>query len=202
MRHAPSIKGTVLVDLVEDVRKLLPSGDREAAARLTEQDRATVEQDVSQASWYPVGFYARLMELLRDVHGDGRNEYVIDRGRVRGRKLMEAGVYQQMEYVGRLQAAKAITPEERFAAYGRDLRLLVTLSRSILNFTTWSVRADPDVDACHIIEVSDAEEFPDILGYSTEGFIDAMASIPGHSGLWKYARLSRSLAAFRMTRSR
>ena len=202
MSHAPSIKGTVLVDLVEDVRKLLASGDRRAAARLTEQDRASVEQDISQASWYRVDFYARLMELLRDVHGDGRNEYVIDRGRARGRKLMEAGVYQQMEYVGRLQATKAATPEERFAAYGRDLRLLVTLSRSILNFTTWSVRADPDVSARHLIEVSEAEAFPDILGYSTEGFIDAMASVPGHSGLWKYARLGPSRAVFRMTRSR
>lgn len=202
MSHAPSIKGSVLVDLVEDVRKLLGSGDREAAAHLTEQDCATIEQDISQASWYSVDFYARLMELLRNAHGDGRNEYVIDRGRARGRKLMEAGVYQQMEYVGRLQATKAITSEERFAAYGRDLRLLVTLSRSILNFTTWSVEADPDVNARHIIEVSDAEEFPDILGCSTEGFIDAMASVPGQSGLWKYERFNRSLAVFRMTRSR
>jgi len=202
MSDTPSIKGTVLIDLVEDVRKLLGSGDREAAARLTERDRSTIEQGIAQASWYSVHFYARLMELLRDHCGDGRNEYVVARGRARGRALMETGVYQQMEYVGRLQAQRAGTAEERMTAYGRDLRLLVTLSRSILNFTTWSVAIDPDFDDRHRIEVSDAEEFPDILGYSTEGFIDAMASVPGHSGLWEYARIDRRLAAFRMTRGR
>lgn len=200
MAKTPSIKGTVLVDLAEDVRKLIESGDQEVDGGLTEDDRRTIEQGISQFSWYDVDFYARMMQLLRDVHGDGSNEYVIDRGRMRGRKLMEAGLYQQMEYLGRLQVSNAYTPQERFQAYGRDLRLLVTLSRSILDFTTWSVGPDPDAGDRHRIEVSDAERFPDILGYSTEGFIDAMSSVPGHKALWKYERVDRDRVVFRMTR--
>ena len=116
MSDTPSIKGTVLSDLVEDVRALLEAGDPDAEASLTPEDLQIMEKGIAQAAWYDVRFYERLMTLMRDVRGHGRNEYVIDRGRERGRKLMEAGLYQQMEYVGRLQVTSAATMEERLAA--------------------------------------------------------------------------------------
>lgn len=204
MSQTPSIKGSVLLDLAEDVAKILEApgpGRRAVEAHLSEDDRDLIAEGLSPAAWYDVRFYARMMELVRDVHGDGRDQYVVDRGRERGRKLMEAGLYQQMEYVGRLQVGSAQTPGERLAAYGRDLRLLVTLSRSILNFTTWNVQVDPDSGDRQRIDVGEAGPFPDILGLSTEGFIDAMASHRGDKGLWKYERLGRDLVVFRMTRS-
>jgi hypothetical protein len=204
MSPVPSIKGTVLLDLAEDVSKILEgpgSGRRAVEAHLTAEDRERIAEGLSPAAWYDVDFYARMMELVRDVRGDGRDQYVVDRGRARGRKLMEAGLYQQMEYVGRLQVSSAQTPEDRLSAYGRDLRLLVTLSRSILNFTTWNVQIDPDSGDRHRIDVGEAGAFPDILGLSTEGFIDAMASQRGDTGLWRYERLGRDLVVFRMTRS-
>jgi len=200
MTEAPSIKGSVLVDLVDDVRALVEAGDPEASASLTAEDCQTLEKGISQASWYDIGFYARMMKLMRDVHGRGSNEYVVDRGRNRGRKLIDAGLYQQLEYVGRLQVVSVGTLEKRLAAHARDLRLLATLSRSILSFTTWSVGVDPESGDRHLIEVCEAEAFPDILGYSTEGFIDAMANIRGQSGLWKYERRTPSDVVFRMTR--
>ena len=88
----------------------------------------------------------------------------------------------------------------RFEAYGRDLKLLVTLSQSLLNFSTWTVVPDPDHGDRYRIEVRDAADFPDVLGWSTEGLIDAMAEVHGMSGLWRWKRISPDFVVLRMVR--
>jgi hypothetical protein len=91
--------------------------------------------------------------------------------------------------------------ESRFAAYGRDLRLFVTLSGSLLNFARWSVARDPDHDDRYRIEVRDAAAFPDVLGWGCEGVIDAMATFQGLAGLWRWERVEPDFIVFRMLRS-
>ena len=203
MAQKPCIKGTAIADLVEDTRKLLNDGkisQREIEARLTAEDLALLEEPVVESRWYDVHSYRRLTELLRDVEGEGRDEYVRGRGRARGQRLIEGGLYQQMEYLGRSRLKSSMDAKARFEAYGKDLRLLVTLSQSLLNFSTWKVVPDPDHGDRYRIELRDAEDFPDVLGWASEGLIDAMASAQGKSGLWHWERVAPDFVVFRMRR--
>lgn len=204
MTDVPSVKGSVIAEVVDDLRKLRARGDitqSQIEAHLDPDQRHLVEQSLRPTEWYPVDFYRRCVELLRAVVGHGRDEYVRERGFNRGNKLMEAGLYQQMEYANRAQVQKHSDPQARFEAYGRDLRLFVTLSGSLLNFSKWSVDVDPDHADRYQITVKEAADYPHILGIATEGMIDAMACQHGLANLWKFERVSNDTLAFRMTRS-
>ena len=203
MAQKPCIKGTAITSLVEDMRKLLSDGkisQRDIESRLTAEDLALLEETVTTSSWYDIHSYRRLTELLRDIEGEGRDEYVRERGRARGQKLIEGGLYQQMEYLGRSRVRRAMDPKARFEAYGKDLKLLVTLSQSLLNFSTWTVVPDPDHGDRYRIEVRDAADFPDVLGWASEGVIDAMAEVHGLSGLWRWERIAPDFVVYRMLR--
>ena len=204
MAEIPSVKGIVLAEPVERTRKLLEEGQlsrRELEARLRPEDLIPFEETVNDFKWYEVEFYVRVAALLRDLAGEGRDEYLHEIGFVVGKKLIDGGLYQQMEYLGRAQVTGAVDAQARFAAYGRDLKLFVTLSGSILNFSSWSVTQDPDHDDRYRIEVRDAAAFPDLLGWGSEGLIDAMATSQGLAGLWHYERLAPDFVVFRMGRA-
>ncbi len=204
MAQKPCIKGTVIANLVEDTRKLLSDGrisQHEIEARLTAQDLAFLEEPAAPSQWYDIHSYRRFTELLRDVEGEGSDEYVRERGRARGEQLIEAGLYQQLEYLGRSQVKRAMDPKARFEAYGRDLRLFASLSQSLINFSTWTVVPDPDHGDRYRVEVRDAADFPDVLGWASQGFIDAMAEVHGLSGLWSWERVAPDFIVFRMLRA-
>lgn len=203
MAEKPSVKGSVVAETIENARKLLEEGRLsrdELEARLRPEDLALFEQPTNVSKWYDLGFYERLAELLHDVEGELREEYFRRKGYARGQRLIEAGLYQQMEYVGRSQVARQLDPKARFEAYGRDLKLFVTLSGAILNFSRWSVARDPDHDDRYRIEVRDAAAFPDFLGWGSEGLINAMASAHGLPEIWRYERLAPDFVVFRMLR--
>ena len=83
MPTVPSIKGSVFVRAVEDILKLVSAGTLsrgELERRLPPTDVALVNQPVIPSSWYDVQAYGRLLELLKEVEGEGRNEYLRERG--------------------------------------------------------------------------------------------------------------------------
>jgi len=106
-----------------------------------------------------------------------------------------------MEYLSRTQVAMATNAKERFLAYGRDLRLLTTLSVSLLNFSRWDVRPDPDWSDRYRIEISEATDYPEVLAWQTDGLINRMATQHGEASLWSWERVRPDLIVFRMTRS-
>jgi len=202
MSDTASIKGSTLIQLIEDLNKLREDGrltDDELERRLPEEDRQLFRLSISPSGWYPVAAHARILELCRDVLGDGSNEFLVLRGRAHGQRLMDAGLYQQMEYASRAQVLTA-EPDARFRAFGRDLKLMVTLSQSILNFSSWKSEPDPEHPLRYRIEVTDAADFPDALVYSTEGLIDSIATQIGHAGMWSWRRVAPDHIRFFMTR--
>lgn len=204
MAEVPSLKGSLLTELAEDLGKLIADGGISrslAERRLTPRDRELLGAPIVISAWYDVRFYTRCAELLRDTVGAGRNQHLLERGFAKGRRLMEAGLYQQMEYVKRIGVQRASSPEGRCAAYGRDLRLMVSLSRSLLNFTRWTVSADPKHADRHLIIVDEAEAYPETLAWGTQGLIESMASIHGHEDLWRHRRTAPDRVEFYMTRS-
>lgn len=203
MTTVPSMKGSLTNELAEDLRKLIADGTvsrGEVERRLTPADLEILDSEIVVSQWYDVWFYSRCAELLRDVLGGGRDEYLFQRGLDKGKKLIEAGLYQQMEYARRTQVQNEMDPAARFRAYGRDLRLFVSLSKSLLNFTSWSTTVDPQHDDRYLIRVDDASEYPDALAWATEGLIESMAASHGMESMWRHHRVGDRIE-FRMTRS-
>ena len=199
-----AIKGSAFSKVVEDVAKLLArqalSGP-EAARRLAPEDFALLDKGVVISSWYDIRSYVRLSELLLEVEGHGNHEYLRERGRRTAQRLLEQGLYAQLEYLQRTEASKVEAESARFAAFGRDLRLLTTLSASMFNFSKWAARTDPDHERRYLIEVSDARDFPEVLCWTSDGFVNQMATQHREGGdLWSWERARTDCIVFRMTR--
>jgi hypothetical protein len=176
---AVSIKGTALSTLVEDVKRLVDKGHisrEELEVRLEASDLALLEAKIEPASWYDIDAYRRMMELLRDVEGAGDSDYWFRRGARSAVHLIELGFYQQMEYLKRVEVSSTRDPEERLRAWGRDLRLLVTLSGSIINFGEWRAVLDPDQADRYHIEVCGVTDVPEPFWHAAEGFLCEMMS--------------------------
>jgi hypothetical protein len=203
MSKLPSIKGSVYANAHEDVNKLLADGvlTREEATRWLEpSDFDALAGAVNVASWYDVRSYDRLSRLLCDVEGNGEAEYLREKGRRTARRLIEMGLYSQMEYLQRTQVVRYDDPVERFEAFGRDLRRLNTLSASILSFTKWNAVPDPEVPGRYRIEVSEAADMPESLAWRTDGFVNEMAAVHASRDLWAWRRERPDLIVYRMTR--
>jgi hypothetical protein len=199
----PSIKGSVFANVVEDVKKLMANGvvkKAELARWLREDDILLLGQTIGTASWYDIRCYTRMNELLRDVEGHGSNDYLRERGRETARRLVEAGFYAQMEFLSRTEVGRATGARARFEAFGRDLRKLCTLSSSILNFSRWIPKPEPGREGFYRIEVSEAKDFPEVLAWRSDGFVNEMAAKHGSGDLWSWERVSHHLIVFRMLR--
>jgi len=204
MPALPSIKGSLFSGIAESVLKLVSSGQisrDELGRRLEPGDLEILDQVVQLTQWYDIRLYERLVVLLRDVEGGGHNEYLRQRGAAAAERLLKAGLYQQMEYLSRTQAGKVTDPKERFLAFGRDLRLLTTLSASLLNFSRWQVQPDPEWPDRYRIEISEATAYPEVLAWQTDGLMNRMATQHGKPNLWSWERVRPDLIVFRMTRS-
>ena len=203
MAAVPSVKGSLIAASVEDLNKLVKAGtlsEAELERRLEPGDLEVLSRGVSMMGWYDIRIHARMLELLKDVEGDGSDDYLRRRGAQSAERLLDAGLYQQLEYLNRTQLANTADSLDRFLAFGRDLRLLTTLSGSIYNFTRWESQIDPEIPNRYKIRVSDSKAFPDMMGCAAEGFINRMAKQHGQADLWRWQRAAPDLIVFCMIR--
>jgi hypothetical protein len=203
MPTLPSIKGSVFAAAVEDLQKLLASKklkQEELSRWLKAKDLSYLQSPIQPFEWYDIRSYARIGECLRDVEGNGSNEYLKRRGAKNARRLLDAGLYSQLEYTKAASFVRENDKKARSEAFGRDLRRLATLNASILNFGRNEVKADPEHPLRWIIETSQAKEYPEALCWSTEGFINEMARQHQTPDLWTWKRPEPDLIVWRMTR--
>jgi hypothetical protein len=203
----PSIKGSSIQSLVEDLAKLRDNGrlpPELLEERLSPEDREMLDRPVNVAVWYDIHSYRRMAELICEVEGR-REDLLRERGAAAARRLAAAGLYQQMESVTRMHEYLELDDEARFKAYGQGLKLIATLSGSILNFATFEVVVDPDHPDRYCMEVHNFEEIPDVLAHTSEGFINAMAEAgavgtPNAGPAWSLER-GPGYMRFRMNRA-
>jgi hypothetical protein len=203
MAPVPSIKGSVFAGVVEDVAKALQGeglSRSEASRWLEPGDLELLEQPIAVAGWYDIRSYDRMNALLLDLVGDGSHEFLREQGRNTARRLLEAGLYGQLEYLHRAQVSRHTEQRARFEAFGRDLRLLTSLSASILNFSRWSSRPDPQNEYRCLIDVTDCAAMPESLCWRSDGFINGMASVHGSADLWSWTRPAPDHVVFHMVR--
>ena len=204
MSTLPSIKGSVFAGHFEVLSKLVECGEisREALEdHLPPKDLALFDTPILVTAWYDIRSYTRILELLRDVAGEGSNDYLVERGAASAERLLYSGLYAQFEYLKRTQMQAASTARDRYLAFGRDLRLLATFSGSILNFSRWKSKPDPEEAGRYVIEVSEARHMPDVLCWRSDGLINEMATQHGEPDLWRWERVKDDLVVFRMVRS-
>lgn len=212
MASAPSIKGLIFARAMEDLQKLVAEGavSRETlAARLEPEDielfdrsvyLETLDRSMWTAAWYDVRMYGRILEALKDHAGDGSNDYLLQRGAESAQAMLDQGLYQQLQYLDRTRVASASGSEERFRAFGHDLRLLTSLHSVILNFGVQTVEPDPDHERRYRLRVTGAEPAPDALCWTTTGFMNRMARQHDAPDLWRFERPERDIVLYRMTR--
>jgi hypothetical protein len=203
MPTVPSIKGSVFGVLVEDINKLVATKrlKREELSRwLNPKDLQYLEAAVQPFEWYDIRSYGRMSELLRDVEGGGSNEYLRKRGARNAKRLLEAGLYQQLEYTHRTLFARESEKNLRFEAFGRDLGRLTTISASILNFGRTTHKPDPDRKMRWLIEITQAKEYPEALVWASDGFTNEMARQHNTPDLWAWERPEPERIVWHMTR--
>lgn len=203
METVPSIKGGVFSLAVEDLAKLVSAGtisEEDLARYLEPRDIDYLDQEIRITAWYPIGAYERILKALKDFEGEGSNEYLQRRGARSAENLLQKGLYEQLHYLKRTQLEQENDPRDRFLAFGRDLRLLTTLSASILNFSSWKSKADPDLRDRYVIEITEAIDFPEVLCWTSDGFVNQMATRHGEPHLWVWEREAPDFIVFRMVR--
>lgn len=203
MASIPSIKGSIVASHAEVLRKHIETmgvDDRFLRERFEPGEIDLLCGPIEATRWYSIETYRRMMEFLRDHVGDGDDRFLIDAGRRSAENLIRAGIHQQFEYLRRTQHKERVDARERFEAFGRDLRLLTTITGSILNFADSGVVVDPDTPTRWMIKHESAAAYPEILCWTSQGFCNRMAEEHGDPDLWYWERPRRDVVVFRMNR--
>ena len=176
----PCIKGSVFSSIVEDVERLVREGRvsrEELEAKLGEEALSHLDESIQPALWYPIESYRLLSELLTEVEGGGRMQYMFERGERSAQRLLDAGLYEQLRY-----ASKEIARDTHLQVQSAG-RLIVTIAPAMFNFTRWSFHVDPETPKRFTIQVDDAEDLPEVLRYSAAGFCHVVAETACNANL-------------------
>jgi hypothetical protein len=161
----PSVKGTIFRTVVDELNGYLSDGviqRDELAARCKPDDLDYLDREIAIASWYPIETYGRYLRFLCDRFGGGRREYLMEGGRQSAQRVVEMGVYGQLD-----------DRTERWAS--RVGRVLVTLGGSFYNFGTWLWESFEN-DEGFRIEVQDVTAMPEEAAVRAHGFVEHLTS--------------------------
>jgi hypothetical protein len=168
--HAPSIKGAAFQAVPADVDRLLEEGALSASeleARLTPDDIRILREEVTPGSWYPIGTYERLLDLLVEMEGGSQPEmYLLKRGVDAAKRIFAMGIYSHLEAAHR---AVDRAPKNWCAQVGR---IMMTLSNSMFSFSHREFVDHGDSKRLFSIYVSDAEFLPEATRILLQGFIE------------------------------
>jgi hypothetical protein len=170
MPAEPSIKGAAIAKLIEDVQVCLSRSEADRGrleAKLSPETVRMLEGKVEIGKWYPVGMYNELTELIWQEEGEGRADYLRQRGEKMMKRLMEAGLYQQLQFIERVEGGlqEKITPDD----IQRTCRLIGSVTGAIRNFGKDTWVWDPDNPGCIIHHLRDAFHFSEMLRLVSEG---------------------------------
>jgi hypothetical protein len=105
--------------------------------------------------------------------------------------MFDAGLYQQLDYAGRVSRAKS---RDELA---RQAKLISTVTSALYSFLQTSVRIAPDGVSLEIV-YANAAAFREALRYSTEGFMNRVNERQGSSRRWTSERTRPDEIVFRM----
>lgn len=161
--QGPSIKGLALESVaaaVQNLRAQKRVSETFLEKRLAPDEIAMLDEPIVPSLWYPVGLYGRLLEILRDVEGDGRNEYLVERGAMAAERLSQVGAYRHV-----LQSLEK---------WGESSgRAMIQLASAFYNFTHWELQHEESSER-YVLKVTEAMDFPDAARFTAQGFAQAI----------------------------
>jgi len=170
MSEGPSIKGVLLTKLVDDVRELLERNENDRdrlSAPLSAGNLELLEGKVEISRWYPIEQYTELTELIWAEEGGWRVEYLHRRGENAMKRLMEGGLYQQIDYLSRQDEGLRALPSRSEVL--RSCRLVGSITGALLNFGTNTWDWDPENPDIMLHQVREATHYPEVLRRLQEG---------------------------------
>jgi hypothetical protein len=159
----PSIKGAALQSVTEDVHRLRNAGrlsESLLAAHLKPEDLHALDEITVPGLWYPIATYGRLLDLLCEVEGRGRPEYLVDRGARAAERLMAAGAWRHV-----------LSSADRWG--DRAGEAMIQVAKGFYNFTEWVLEHHAQTDR-YTLSVKGAGDFPDAARYAAQGFVQVL----------------------------
>jgi len=205
----PSIKGTIFGAVAEEIQALRESGrisEDELGAALESADIALLERKTLPASWYPMSTYARYLDLLCRIEGRGAPAYYETRGHMSARRLMEAGMYAQLDLLDSIasqtSASDSAAEQAALRAYRKQLTIVISLAGSIYNVGQWKVVDDPEHPGRVSIEIRDAGAYSEGMVRAIVGFLDECAHAVSEKigKLYEFERPEHDRVVIRMRR--
>ena len=200
----PQTKGMLLVSVVADVVRLVNEGritreDLESA--LSPEVRKLVDTGVSPVSWYECDVYPQLARLLMLVDGRGLGdlEYIRARGQRAGERLIESGLYQQLDYMKRAVENRKGGRVDR-EDFQRSMRLVVSMQAALMNGGRWGVEPDPDHPDRFMIAIDGVEGLSEESAVATWGILTGITIRSGSGFQWVYERPAPGRILYRMDR--
>ncbi len=193
LSKVPSIKATGFQSAGDDLCKLVETGvipRAELEAKLEPGDLRYLDKQLAASMWVPIDTYRRVVELLVEYEAPGSAEaYLHERGMRAGERLHKAGLYRQFEASTEVWG-------------NRVGSIATTMSAVIYNFTRWTFEMAGDERSFRII-VDDAEHFPEISRFTTQGFIEYTSrAVSGNFDRVKSERVKPGRIVFTGTRAK
>ncbi|HVP27530.1 MAG TPA: hypothetical protein VMW35_00040 [Myxococcota bacterium] len=201
---APKIKGILLVAPVADITRLVQEGRitrDDLETELGAEARKVVTDGVSIVSWYAVGIYRDIARLLMKFDGKGHHDlaYMRRRGERAGQRLVESGLYQQLDFLKRRTGERR---EERLSheVFEQTVRMVVSMQAALIQGVAWTVTQDPEHRDRIQIELADADGMPEECAQAACGIVTGITKHGGADFAWRYERPSIGRIVFRMDR--
>jgi hypothetical protein len=163
----PAAKGIIVGGVVVNLNRFRNAGlisAEELEARLSAEAQQLLDTKIDPATWYPIGAYRELLDIVWEIDGKKSPDYMREKGLRWARKIYDSGMYQQLEYSDN---APKVTSGDQAVRQGR---LIGSLIGTFWNFVQATV--DLDDDGALRLTLRNSAEFPDANRYTTEGFLN------------------------------
>lgn len=161
----PSIKGSLVQSSLDELRGHLTSGTLsrgDLESSLKPEDLDLLDGDMLMSAWIPVASYGRILEALAAAADRRDDAFFIDGGRDSARRMVELGVYRQLD-------ERTERWEERVG------KLLVSVAGVLWNFGTWKWLG-MDGDNSFRVECRGVAAMPRVYALRTQGFVEFLAT--------------------------
>lgn len=194
----PSIKGSIVGPMAEEILALRDQGRITAAdleARLDADGLELLERKLDPTSWIPLRVYEQFARILQLLVGGTDTQYMRTRGERAGKRLADAGIYQQLKFVEKMRNDSSVE------LFSTDMRLVLSIQAALVNVGQWTVEPDPDHADRVMVVVREAHTIPDCLAEAMEGFFIGISRHGQRVGIgWKMSRPTPGEISFRMDR--
>jgi hypothetical protein len=164
MAPVPSIKASAFQTLSNELERWLAEGrltQGELEERVRPGDLPYLQKQLAASSWVPVDTCARVLDVLVEFRANGsRADFLRAEGVRSASELHQRDLYKQFD--------------ASLAEWGEQAgNVLVSLGAVVYNFASWSYQRAAAGIPDRVI-VTGATELPEIIRFTTEGFIEYM----------------------------